>query len=181
MAWQHELDARYIDVDTGSYFLTADDAEGLIVRPHATVDDATPNHCGVIAQNLVRLAHLSADPLWSQRRDALFAALLPRATDNVFGHLSLLNALDLHLAGADIVVTGEGAGAQALLAAARRLPHATTVVLHAPTPAALSPHHPARAMLDATKGEAAAFLCRGQSCSRPVTDAAALLELARAR
>jgi uncharacterized protein YyaL (SSP411 family) len=177
--WQHALETHYLDAETGSYFLTADDAEGLIVRPHSTIDDAIPNHCGVIAQNLVRLSRLAGDARWSERRDALFAALLPRAAENMFGHLSLLNALDLHLTGAEIVVTGDDATAQALLAAARTLPHATTIVLHAPTPAALAVDHPARTMIDATAGQAAAFLCRGQTCSRPVTDPAALTELAR--
>jgi uncharacterized protein YyaL (SSP411 family) len=177
--WQRTLDHHYADAETGSYFLTADDAEGLIVRPHSSVDDAIPNHCGLIAQNLVRLAHLSGDAFWSRRRDAVFAALLPRAAENVFGHLSLLDALDLHLAGAEVVVTGTGKPAQALLAAARRLPHATTIVLHVATPDALAADHPARAMIAAAAGEAAAYVCRGQTCSRPVTDAQALLDLAR--
>ena len=178
MAWQRTLDHHYYDAETGGYFLTADDAEDLIVRPHSTIDDAIPNHCGLIAQNLVRLAQLSGDPYFSTRRDALFAALLPRAAENVFGHLSLLNALDLHLAGAEIVVTGEDDSAQALLATARALPHASTIVLHAATPLALAPDHPAHAIIGATDGHAAAFLCRGQTCSRPVTDPAALIALA---
>jgi uncharacterized protein len=176
--WQHTLDRHYHDAETGSYFLTADDAEGLIIRPHSTVDDAIPNHCGLIAQNLVRLAHLAGDPHWASRRDSLFTALLPRAAENVFGHLSLLNGLDLYLTGAEIVVTGEGEAAQALLATARRLPHATTIVQHAATAAALATDHPARAMIDATAGQPAAFLCRGQACSRPVTTPAELLALA---
>lgn len=178
-AWQRTLDRHYHDAETGGYFLTAADAEGLIVRPHSTVDDAIPNHCGIIAQNLVRLAQLSGDPSWSSRRDALFAALLPRAADNVFGHLSLLNALDLHLSGAEIVVTGDDARAQALLTAARQLPHATTIVLHAANAAALRPDHPAHAMIGAARGQAAAFLCRGQACSPPVSEPDALLLLAK--
>ncbi|MGO9359768.1 MAG: thioredoxin domain-containing protein [Xanthobacteraceae bacterium] len=179
--WQHALEIHYLDAETGSYFLTADDAEGLIVRPHSTIDDAIPNHCGVIAQNLVRLSRLAGDAIWSERRDALFAALLPRAADNVFGHLSLLNALDLHLTGAEIVVTGDGERADALLAAARRLPHATTIVLHAVTSNALAADHPARAMLDAAGDTPAAFLCRGQTCSRPVTDPQGLIDLAHSQ
>jgi len=181
IAWQRTLDRHYYDAETGGYFLTAADAEGLIVRPHSTVDDAIPNHCGIIAQNLVRLAQLSGDPYFGTRRDALFAALLPRAAENVFGHLSLLNALDLHLCGAEIVVTGDDDHARALLSAARRLPHATSIVLHAATSAALPPDHPAQAMMSATSSQAAAFLCRGQTCSRPVTDPVALAALATAR
>ena len=57
-AWQGTLDRHYANPDTGGYFLTADDAEGLVVRPSATTDDATPNPNALAAQNLVRLAAL---------------------------------------------------------------------------------------------------------------------------
>ncbi|MGN6113960.1 MAG: thioredoxin domain-containing protein [Nitrobacter sp.] len=176
--WQSTLDARYSDEEHGGYYLTADDAEGLIIRPHSTIDDAIPNHTGLIAQNLVRLAVLTGDAKWRTKVDALFAALLPRAAENVFGHLSLLNALDLYLTGAEIVVVGEGARADALLATARKLPHATGIVLHAARADALPVDHPARAKLTAVK-DSAAFVCRGQSCSLPMTEPDALRALVR--
>src|SRR5262249_6454033 len=53
LAWQGALDRHYIDA-TGGYFITADDAEGLVVRPKSTTDDALPNPHGLAAQNLVR-------------------------------------------------------------------------------------------------------------------------------
>ena len=56
LAWQGALDLHYANAATGGYFLTADDAEGLVVRPSATTDDATPNPNALAAQNLVRLA-----------------------------------------------------------------------------------------------------------------------------
>jgi uncharacterized protein YyaL (SSP411 family) len=174
--WQTTLDTHYTDAEHGGYYLTADDAEGLIIRPHSTIDDAIPNHTGLIAQNLVRLAVLTGDDIWREKSDALFAALLPRAAEQVFGHISLLNALDLKLTGAEIVVTGEGAAADRLLDAARKLPHATTIVFHAASAGALPAHHPAREKVSSSK-DAAAFVCRGQSCSLPITDPAALVAL----
>ncbi len=179
LAWQHSLDTHYADTMHGGYYLTADDAEGLIVRPHSTIDDAIPNHTGLIAQNLARLAVLTGDAQWRQRTDALFAAILPTAAENVFGHLSVLNALDLHLRGAEIVVVGEGSEADALLAAARKLPHATTIVLHAARAEALPPDHPARDKIAAVSGTAA-FVCRAQSCSLPVITPQDLVALANA-
>jgi len=172
--WQRALERHYADPEHGGYYLTADDAEGLIVRPHATVDDVIPNHVGLIAQNLVRLAVLTGDDQWRRRRDDLFNALLPTAAENVFGHLSVLNALDLHLTGAEIVVTGDDQTAHNLLAAARHLPHATTIVSHVATADRLAADHPARDKITAAHGKGAAFVCRGQSCSLPVTDPEAL-------
>ena len=179
LRWQNTLDAHHADAEHGGYYLTADDAEGLIVRPHSTVDDAIPNHNGLIAQNLIRLAVLTGDEGWRAKADAMFDAILPRVTDNLFGHLSLLNALDMRLTAAEIVVVGEGAQAETLLAAARNLPHATAIILHASDSASLPPSHPAQAKLAAVQS-AAAFVCRGQNCSLPVTDPNVIRDLATA-
>ncbi len=64
LEWQRALDRDYIDAATGTYYLTAADAEGLVIRPAATADEATPNHNAVAAQNLVRLAALAGDDRW---------------------------------------------------------------------------------------------------------------------
>jgi len=174
--WQADLDTHYGDPQHGGYFLTSDDAEGLILRPHSSVDDAIPNHVGLSAQNLARLAVLTGEERWRRQLDMLFSRMLPLAAANMFGHLSLLNALDLYLTGAEIVVTGQGEGADALLKAARALPHATTIVLHVPDPSSLPPLHPAADKIT-PQGEASAFVCRGQTCSLPVTEPNALAAL----
>ena len=70
-------------------------------------------------------------------------------------------------------MVGQGAEADALLSVARGLPHANRIVLHASDGAALADNHPAKAKLAAASG-AAAFVCRGQSCSLPVTDTGCL-------
>jgi uncharacterized protein YyaL (SSP411 family) len=173
LRWQAALDTHYGDRELGGYYLTADDAEGLIIRPHSTIDDAIPNHNGLIAQNLVRLAVLTGDTQWSAKADAMFDAILPRAKENLFGHLSLLSALDMRINAAEIVVVGQGAAADELLGVARKLPHAIRVVLRAKDSTALAAEHPAQAKLASVTG-AAAFVCRGQTCSLPVTTAAEL-------
>ena len=93
LAWQAALDRHYANAQTGGYFLTADDAEGLVVRPNATSDDATPNPNAVAAQNLVRLAGFTGQHAWRDQVDRLFDGLLPLAADNLFMHVALLNAL----------------------------------------------------------------------------------------
>ncbi len=174
--WQSALDALHIDAEHGGYFLTASDADSLIVRPHSTVDDAIPNHNGLIAQNLVRLAVLTGNDRFHAQADAMFDTILPRTTDNLFGHLSLLNALDMRLNAVEIVVVGEGEAAGDLLQTARALPHAIRIVLHAPAADGLASNHPARDKL-ASVASAAAFVCRGQTCSLPVTTPDALIQV----
>jgi uncharacterized protein YyaL (SSP411 family) len=173
LAWQATLDRHYANHATGGYFLTADDAEGLVVRPGSTADEATPNPNAIAAQNLVRLALLSGLDAWRAQADRLFDGVLPIAADNMFMHLALFNALDLRLRGAEIVVAGAGARADALAAAALQLPYLDRIVLRAHGADTLPPTHPAQQKIKAT-ADAAAFVCVGDRCSLPVTEPAAL-------
>ena len=170
MIWQGALDRHYSDPDTGGYYLTADDAEGLLLRPHSTADDAIPNHNAVAAQNLVRLAVLTGAQRWRERADRLFDGILSAAKNDLFSHAALLNALDLRLHGAEIVVTGQGEATEALVRAALKVPFARRVVMRAPSAAALPDTHPAHDKLKATPGSVA-FICIGERCSLPVTGA----------
>jgi len=179
LAWQHALDRHYRNADNGGYFLTADDAEGLVVRPSATTDDATPNANAVAAENLVRLAVLTGEENWRHAADRLFDGILPSAASNLFSHAALLNALDLRLRAAEIVVTGSGARAEALVAAALKLPFFDRIVLRAPSAAALPSSHPGREKIAAAP-EGAAFVCAGETCSLPVTEPEKVAEAARA-
>jgi uncharacterized protein len=173
LIWQRALDRHYANPDNGGYFLSADDAEGLVVRPAATNDDATPNPTAIIAANLVRLAVLAGDDQWREKADRLFEGVFAAAGQNQIGHAALLNALDLRLRGAEIVVTGSGARAETLTAAALKLSFLDRVVLRAPTADALPASHPAREKI-ASASDGAAFVCVGERCSLPIVDSAAL-------
>jgi uncharacterized protein len=179
VAWQRALDRDYADADAGTYYLTAADAEGLVIRPASTADEATPNHNAVAAQNLVRLALLTGDDGWREKADRLIAAIAPATVDNLYMHMALLNAIDLRLRTAEIVVTGEGARAEALLTAARAIAPLDRIVLHARSAEALPPSHPARAQMQASL-EPQAFVCLAETCSLPVTDAAGLMRVLQA-
>ncbi len=171
LAWQHAFDAHYADAATGAYYLSADDAGDLIVRPHSTVDDATPNPNAVAAQNLVRLSLFSGDDSYRARTDRLIEHVLATAARNLFGHVALLNALDLRLRAAEIVCTGPEA--EAFARAALELPFLARVVQRARAPGDLPPSHPAQEKLKAFSGSAA-FVCVGERCSLPVGDPAAI-------
>ena len=167
LAWQATLDRHYANPDNGGYFLTADDAAGLVVRPNATTDDAIPNPNALAAQNLIRLAVFTGQHAWRDKADRLFEGIAAGAGENLFAHLALLNALDLRLHAAEIVVTGEGARANDLLAAARKLAFLDRIVLRASS--ALPASHPAQEKIKAT-AQSAAFVCVGETCSLPVSE-----------
>jgi uncharacterized protein len=165
--WQRALDRHYLNPSTGGYFLTADDADGLIVRPGTTIDEATPNPNGVAAQNLVRLAALTGDDHWSQRTDTLFGGLLPGAAQSLYLHTSLANALDLRMRAVDVAAIGPRADEFAAHALA--LPFIDRIVVRAARPDDLPPGHPGR-NVSLSDGHTVALVCVGQRCSLPITD-----------
>jgi uncharacterized protein YyaL (SSP411 family) len=172
IAWQELLERHHNDPKGGGYFLTADDGDELILRPNSTRDDAIPNPHAWTAQNLVRLAALTGQNSYRKRTDRLFEKILPLAAANLFGHASLLSALDTRLRLAEIVVTGSRAEAFAAMALTESFLAAT--LLRAATAAGLPEQHPAKAKVAATAGEGAAFICRGEVCSLPISDPAKL-------
>ena len=179
LTWQHALDRHYANPDNGGYFLTADDAEGLVVRPAGTHDDATPNPNSIAAGNLVRLAVLSGDDAWRHKADRLIEGVLGAAGEKLIGHAALLNAVDLRLRGAEIVITGTGERADALTAASRKLSFLDRIVLRAGDAGALPASHPAVTKIAAAP-DGAAFVCIGERCSLPVTTAEQLGQTVRA-
>jgi uncharacterized protein YyaL (SSP411 family) len=175
LAWQSALDRHYADPQ-GGYFLTADDAEGLVLRPRSTTDDALPNPNALVAQNLLRLAVHTGDPAWRTKADQLFDALLPGAAENLYSHLALLNALDFRLRAAELVAVGRDADRFA--AAALKLPFLDRIVLRADQESDLPPAHPARAAF-ANLPESAMLVCVGERCSLPVTQPEMIAEAVR--
>lgn len=181
VAWQATLEAHHA-TEAGGYYLTADDAEGLILRPEATADDAVTNPQALIARNLVRLAALIGDDGYRARADRLFDALLPRAAPNLYSHAGLLNALDSRLRAPEIVIVGSGEAADALADTARRLPRVDITLQRVEDPTTLPEDHPARAKASSLPAEgsgAAAFVCAGGVCSLPVTESNRLAEVVR--
>jgi uncharacterized protein YyaL (SSP411 family) len=174
VAWEKLVERHHANPETGGYFLTADDGGELILRPNSTRDDAIPNPHTWMAQNLIRLSALTGQYSYREKADRLFEGVLPLAANNLFGHAALLAALDSRLRLAEIVVTGSRA--QEFADAALAQSFLASTLLRAQDQSSLPGNHPAREKVAASKGEGAAFVCRGEVCSLPITDPAKLAE-----
>src|ERR1051326_3614498 len=166
VAWQGAFDRHYAD-PAGGWFITADDAEGLVVRPKSTTDDALPNPHGLAAQNLIRLAVFTGDDAWRRQADALFAALLPAAAESLYSHLSILNGLDLRLRAAELVAVGRDVAQFAH--AGLRAPFIDRMVLRAPRARGLPrwrPTRPCGAAAPVHRPHGAACAARRRSAAR---------------
>jgi hypothetical protein len=176
--WRHAealcgaIRARFHAADDGGvFYLTShDDPDPLIHRPESHHDGATPSGAAVAVACLVRLGHVGGDRAALAIAEAYLARRLGSGALGPLGAAALLSALD-DLLHAQVLVVSEGAGRDALVAAARRA-FAPTRMLAGPWAAG--------AVRDGKTGAgpaARAFVCRGPVCSAPVGEADALARL----
>ncbi|MDQ4060766.1 MAG: thioredoxin domain-containing protein [Pseudomonadota bacterium] len=177
--WAAALDAHHWNSERGGYYLPADDAEALIVRPWGAADEATPNANGVMAENLTRLWLLTGEETYRERADAIFQAFAGEVPRNVFSHASLLNALDTRLEAVQIVLAApEGVDLDDWVRAAVTAPLANRILLRSRNADALPASHPAHGK-GPVDGGTAAYVCVGTRCSLPLTSPEALRSLLR--
>lgn len=175
--WEEILYEYQWDNEKNGYFLTASDADDLIVRLKSPYDDATPNPNGVMAANLITLWQLTGEQTYRDRADAVLTAFAGNIVQNAYGMASLLNAFDFRLDPVQVILLSVGNTADTELADMLRLASNRNIILQRINDNdELHDGHPAKGK-QALDGRATAYVCRGESCSLPVTDSDALRTL----
>ncbi|MBA1155213.1 thioredoxin domain-containing protein [Microvirga sp. Marseille-Q2068] len=167
--WRDRLLSDHRVAETGALAMTSRGADPLVVRPQPTQDDAVPNANGVFAEALVRLAQLTGTDGDRHRASDFLTRLTGIARSSPLGHTSVLNALDLHLRGLTILVTGNDGGP--LFDTGLRIPYPVRSVRWLPSDEGLDDKHPAKALASSNAGPQA-LVCAGMRCSLPVLAAA---------
>jgi hypothetical protein len=177
-----DIATRFHDETEGDLFLTPDDGERLPHRPRSDHDGATPHSTGLAVLGLVRAAALAGRADLRRIAERVLRSHAYPIERMPAAFPTLLRAA--HLAAREVAVTvivgaPDDPATQALAARARRaLAPEDGVVVAAPgaaTPAGLDPAWLAGRTPIA--GRPAAYLCRGTTCSLPVTEPDALAEL----
>jgi len=173
--WTAALDAHYCDAAEGGYFFTADDASDLIVRAKNANDNAVPSGNGTMLANLARLYLLTGDDAYRQRGEQLRSAFAGELERNFFPLGTLLNSSELFDRAVQAVIAGApgDAATEALADAAFAAGNPNLVLQYALPGGALPVSHPAHGK-GMVGGKPAAYVCRAQTCSAPVTDPTAL-------
>ncbi|OAN53108.1 thioredoxin domain-containing protein [Magnetospirillum moscoviense] len=171
-AWAEAAQTHHWDQSDGGFFQTATDARDLMVRPKPVHDSAVPSANGLMAQLLAKLWLLTGETRWRDRADATIAAFSGLDIDHHPNITALLTAFDLLADSVQVVIT-EGAGAHALERAVAAIALPNRILLRTGGTDPLPDHHPAFGKLP-IDGRAAAYVCRGSTCSAPITDPAAL-------
>ena len=168
--WTESFDRHYWDQADGAYFAAADDAEGLIVRMKASADEATPSANGLMGENLARLWIQTGDDRYFAQATALFQSLSGNIAGNLYASTSLLAAFDTLIEPIQaVIILPEGGDATDLLQAVSEAADPRVVVTIVRAGEDLAVGHPARAK-NTIDGKATVYICRGQTCSLPVTE-----------
>jgi len=156
--------------EDGSFFITARDAADVPgARPRHAHDGATPSGIGLMAEVLARLWHLTGDPVWRDAASRLIRAFTGAANQLPQSPL-LLAAADFLERGRVVVIVGplDDPVAQTLAAAALASPDPATSVLRTSENVSWPDTSPATAKF-CVNGAPAAYVCKGSTCSLPVT------------
>lgn len=169
--WTNEVNERFWDSENGGYFYTPKDAADLIVRTRQAADNATPSGNGIMAGVLARLGYLTGDMAYRQRSMAVIDAFAGETRKNYLALASLLNSFEFLERGIQIIILGDRADkhTQKLLQAvySQAVPDRSVMVIAPGTE--LPKNHPARNKTQRDH-RATAYICRGPSCSMPLTD-----------
>ncbi|MDJ0950046.1 MAG: thioredoxin domain-containing protein [Alphaproteobacteria bacterium] len=181
-SWLAVLDTHYLDPDTGSYYFSADDVTDVIARTRTVADNATPAGNGTIAAVFARLFYLTGDASWRDRADRIVLAFSGELQRNIFPLATLLNANELLQNAVQVAVIGERGAADttSLLAAVGQSSVPDLVLTVVPPGTELPALHPAHGKTP-KDGLATAYVCRGTTCSLPLTEPAEIAAELRSR
>ena len=131
----------------------------------------------MMCANLIRLWRLTGNDDYRRDADDILAAAAPSIAANLFATTGMLSALDFRLDAVDVVlVTSPSASAEAFRATTRQHWNPNIVVSVHQDETRLPLSHPAHGKASVA-GVATAYVCRGETCSLPVTTAADLATL----
>ena len=175
--WVALVDARYWDAVDHGYFLNADDTTDTIARPKPIHDNAVPPGNGVMVEVLARLFFLTGDNAYRVRAEQLVAACTPPQAQAGGERLTLFTGFEFLRTAAQIVIVGEPPSARAAVGSlTRRTVKAglgCRLLIHVNGDDELPADHPAHGKT-AIDGRPTAYVCVGQTCGLPITDAEAL-------
>ena len=169
---------HFEDPAGGGFFFTASDHEELFHRGKPFGDESLPAGNGIAASVLTKLGYLAAEPRYLRAAERTLAAALPLMTAHPQAHMSLVNALDVHLAPPRIaIIRGPAAAAARWAQQLSRLYAPSRLVITLPDDATgLPPVFEARS----GGGDAAlAYVCTGTTCAAPTRDFDELVSLLR--
>jgi uncharacterized protein YyaL (SSP411 family) len=172
--------AHFHDPAEGGFFFVPDDGETILVRPKDPYDHAVPSGASVASRVLLRLGSL-VDPELAKPAERAVEQLASAAADNPSGMSNTVCLADRIVRGpVDVVLVGPRTS-EATRALARevfraQLPERTVAWADPADPRSLEA---CRALAEGKPAQPtpAAYVCRGRTCSLPVSEPSELARL----
>jgi uncharacterized protein YyaL (SSP411 family) len=177
--------AHYWDVHSGGFFFTADDAEHALVRQKHSYDGALPSANSVALQNLLHLAHITADPELTTLADQLTKTFASRVTMSGAAHTHFLTGLSFAFGPTfEVIIVGDGKSedTKSMLRLLKQAYLPDVVLMYKNGDA---DHTGLTQIAEYTKqyklldGKATAYVCSNYVCQQPTTDMQTLLSMLR--
>lgn len=151
----------------GGFYFTSDDHENLILRSKTFHDDAMPSGNAIATQALYYLGYLCAETTYIDQAEQSIKASSMNLAKQPISHAALLNAVDIRLRGATLIILrGNRKKMKPWQQAAHHhyLPDVLCFAIDEEiTPAScLSDKKP-------VENEIRAYICEGMSCQEPIT------------
>ena len=173
---------HFWDDQSGGFYLTADDAEKLLIRSKDIYDGAIPSGNSVAALNLLRLGHMTGRQQYLKKAEDITRAFAGTVNRYPPGHSQLMVALQYALnPNYEVVIVGRPGAedTRAMLAALRKpfLPGKVVVLRPADKKkaAAIIRLAPYTEFMVTQNGRATAYVCTDFVCKLPTTDIAQML------
>jgi uncharacterized protein YyaL (SSP411 family) len=179
----NELLEFFWDSDNGGFYLTASDAEELLIRNKDIYDGAIPSGNSVAFLNLLRLAKLKRESSLEQKASELNRAFSKQVGNVPRGHTMFLTALDFAKGPSkEVLIKGEFGSPRtiAMINAIRSHYIPNAVVLLNPPEKTINFNIPLTGSSEAKDElveDAVAYVCTNYSCQEPTTDIGRMLEL----
>jgi uncharacterized protein YyaL (SSP411 family) len=169
--WVAQITEHYGDGAAGGFFFAADDTPNLIVRNKTANDSPAPSGNGIAAEVLARLWLLTGKDDYRAGAEAVIAAFSGEVARNFFPLATLLNAADFLLDPLQIVLIADrdSQDAEELVNIVLSAAPVNRILQRFQPNSGLPEGHPAHGKTQ-QDNRATAYVCRGQTCSLPITD-----------
>ncbi|WXG44182.1 MAG: thioredoxin domain-containing protein [Promethearchaeati archaeon SRVP18_Atabeyarchaeia-1] len=174
---------HFWDLENGGFYLSADDAEEVIVRKKDAYDGAHPSGNSVATLNLLHLAHMTEKPEFEDRASRVIHTLSGTMSRAPAAYTQLLTALDFAIGPvAEVVIVGDR-GAEDMMAMLKALRSSflpNKVQIFKPTGVEAPKIEELAEFtrdLSSKEDRATAYVCQGYKCSLPTTSVQRMLEL----
>ncbi|KFE64197.1 thioredoxin domain-containing protein [Hyalangium minutum] len=170
--------ALFWDEEKQAYLSAPKGQKDLVVATYSLFDNAFPSGASTLTEAQVALAALTGDKAWLELPERYISRMRQPLEENPMGYGHLAFVADTFLDGASgVTFSGTREQVAPLLAAANRV-FAPTIAFTWKDPGNAVPPL-LREIFEAREpvnGRGAAYVCRGFSCERPLTDPEALIQ-----